>query len=155
MTKIQTITEDAQLTDSQGWSYSEDDSRPSYTLPQIMNLLYITELEEELDWDEQLKLAVYISNVASWDDLTPDRLNELYWESVENYHGEHANEGEFAEQFLTDVGMIDEDATANLVIDWQGTYNYSLQYDYFNVFVTAKNEETNAFEVKRFFWRNA
>ena len=155
MTKIQILTEDAQLTDSQGWFYREEEQRPSYTLPQIMNLLYTTELEEELDWDDQLRLAVYVSNVASWDDLTPDRLNELWAECEENYHGEFATEGEFAEQFLTEIGDIDEDAIRNLVIDWQGTYNYSLQYDYFNVFVWATNEETKAFEIQRFFWRSA
>ena len=155
MTKIHTITEESQLTDLEGWSYREDDSRPSYVLPQIMNLLYTTELEEELDWNEQLKLAVYVSNVAAFDDLTPDRLNELYQESEENFQGSHSNEAEFAESFLTEVGMVDESATENLVIDWQGTYNYALRYDYFNVFVMAKNEETRALEVERFFWSNA
>jgi hypothetical protein len=155
MTKIQTITEDAQLTDSQGWFYTEDDSRPSYTLPQIMNLLYTTELEEELDWDDQLKLAIYISNVDAFGDLTPDRLNELWAECEENFEGEFANEGEFAEEFLTRCGDLDSRATENLVIDWQGTYDYAFQFDYFNIFVIAKNEETSAFEVKRFFWRNA
>ncbi len=155
MTKIQTITEESQLTDSEGWTYREDDSSPSYILPQIMNLLYTTELEEELEWHEKLKLAVYVSNVAAFDDLTPDRLIELYWESVENFHGSHSNEAEFAESFLTEVGLVDENATENLVIDWQGTYDYALRYDYFNVFVMAKNEETKALEVERFFWRNA
>jgi hypothetical protein len=155
MTKIQTITEESQLTDSEGWSYREDDSSPSYILPQIMNLLYTTELEEELDWNEQLKLAVYVSNVAAFDDLTPDRLNELYQQSEEEFQGSHSNEAEFAESFLTEVGMVDESATENLVIDWQGTYDYTLRYDYFNVFVMAKNEETRALEVERFFWRNA
>lgn len=155
MTKIQTLTNDAQLTDSQGWAYRDDEHRPSSTIPQIMNLLYKTELEEELDWNEQLKLAVYIDNVAAFDDLTPDRIIELYWESVENFHGEHSSEAEFAENFLTEVGLVDEDAIANLVIDWQGTYNYSLQYDYFNISVIAKNDASNSFEIMRFFWRNA
>jgi hypothetical protein len=155
MTIIQTITEESQLTDSEGWTYREDDSRPSYVLPQIMNLLYTTELEEELDWHEQLKLAVYVSNVAAFDDLTPERLNELYQESEENFEGEFANEGEFAEEFLTRCGDLDSRATENLVIDWQGTYDYAFQFDYFNVFVMAKNEETRALEVQRFFWRNA
>jgi len=155
MTKIQTITEEAQLTDSQGWFYRNENYSPCYTLPQIMNLLYKTELEEELDWLDQLRLSAYISNIEPWGELTPDRLNELWAECEDNYHGEFANEGEFAEDFLTNCGDIDSRATENLVIDWQGTYNYSLQYDYFNVFVTAKNEETGAFEVKRFFWRSA
>jgi hypothetical protein len=102
-----------------------------------------------------LKLAVYVSNVAAFDDLTPERLNELYQESEENFEGEFANEGEFAEEFLTRCGDLDSRATENLVIDWQGTYDYAFQFDYFNVFVMAKNEETRALEVQRFFWRNA
>jgi hypothetical protein len=155
MTKIQTITEDAQLTDSKGWFYRVEEHRPSYFIPQIMNLLYITELEEELDWDDQLRLAVYISDVSAYDNLTPDRLNELWAECEENYQGTYANEGEFAEECLTECGDIDSRATENLVIDWQGTYNYALQYDYFNIFVWATNEETKAFEVQRFFWRSA
>ena len=154
MTKIQTITEDTQLTDSQGWFYHEDHSRPSYTIPQIMNLLYTAELEEDLEWHDQLKLAVYVSVIAPFDDLTLDRLNELWADCEENYQGEFANEGEFAEDFFESTGQIDEEATKWLVIDWQGTYNYSLRFDYFNDFVIAKNEETNAFEVKRFFWRS-
>lgn len=154
MTKLQTLTEDAQLTDSQGWFYRGEEYRPSYTLPQIMNLLYKTELEEDLEWEDQLRLAVYASVIAPFGDLTPDRLNELWAECEENYEGEYANEGEFAEDFLTRCGDIDTRATENLVIDWQGTYNYSLQYDYFNFFVVARNEETNGFEVKRFFWRS-
>ena len=74
---------------------------------------------------------------------------------MENFQGSHSNEAEFAESFLTEVGLVDENATENLVIDWQGTYDYALRYDYFNVFVMAKNEETKALEVERFFWRNA
>jgi hypothetical protein len=124
-------------------------------LPQIMNLLYKAELEEELDWNDQLKLAVYIDGVASFDDLTPDRINELWEECQDNFQGDHSNEAEFAESFLTDCGMVDEEATANLVIDWQGTYDYTLRYDYFNIAVIAKNDASNSFEVMRFFWRNA
>ena len=140
MTKIQTITEEAQLTDFQGWFYRDENYSPSYTLPQIMNLLYkakieVWGIEEELDWDDTLRLAVYISNVDAFGDLTPDRLNELWAECEENYQGEFATEGDFAEDFH--CGHIDSRATENLVIDWQGTYDYSLQYDYFNVFVTA------------------
>ena len=154
MTKIELITEEAQLTDSQGWLYRGEDNRPDTAIPQIMNLLYTTELEEELDWGQMLTLAAYVSNVDLWSDLTPEKLEELWAECLENYEGSHSNEGEFAESFLENVGMIDEEATRNLVIDWQATYDYTLRHDYFNVYVYAKNTETNALEIQRFFFRS-
>ena len=154
MTKIKILTEEAQLTDSQGWGYFGEESRPDYVMPQIMNLLYTSELEEELDRYNMLSLAAYVSNVAAFDDLTPERLGELWEECQENFQGSFSNEGEFAETFLNDVGLVDEEATRNLVIDWQGTYDYTLRYDYFNVYAYAKNTETNALEVERFFFRS-
>jgi hypothetical protein len=154
MTKIELVTEEAQLTDSQGWTYQGEDNRPDTAIPQIMSLLYTAELEEELDRGQMLTLAAYISNVDAWSDLTPERLQELWAECEENYQGSHASEGEFAESFLTEIGDIDTRATQSLVIDWQGTYDYSLRYDYFNVYVYAKNTETKALEIERFFFRS-
>ena len=154
MTKIKILTEEAQLTDSQGWGYFGEESRPDYVMPQIMNLLYTSELEEELDRYNMLSLAAYVSNVAAFDDLTPERLGELWEECQENFQGSFSNEGEFAETFLNDVGLVDEEATRNLVIDWQGTYDYTLRYDYFNVYVYAQNQNTNAVVVDRYFFRS-
>jgi hypothetical protein len=154
MTKIKTLTEEAQLTDSEGWTYRREDNRPDTAIPQIMNLLYTTELEEELDWLQMLTLAAYVSNVDAWSDLTPERLSELWTECEENYEGSHANGGEFAEYFMEMTGQLNETATADLVIDWEATYNYSLRYDYFDVYVYAKNTETNALEIERFFFRS-
>ena len=154
MTKIELVTEEAQLTDAQGWTYQGEESRPNYFMPQIMNLLYTTELEEELDRGQMLTLAAYISNVDAWGDLTPGKLGELWAECEENYEGSHANGGEFAENWLTMTGSLDERATADLVIDWQATYDYTFRHDYFDVYVYAKNTETNALEVERFFFRS-
>jgi hypothetical protein len=154
MTKIKTLTEEAQLTDSQGWLYRGEDNAPDSTIPQIMNLLYTTELEEELERYQMLSLAAYVSNVDAWADLTPERLGELWEECQENYEGSFANGGEFAENFMIMTGQLNETATADLVIDWQATYNYTFRHDYFDVYVYAKNTETNALEIERFFFRS-
>ena len=45
--------------------------------------------------------------------------------------------------------MIDQDATKNLVIDWQATYNYTWQYDFFNYEVIDLDGN-----YRRFFWNN-
>jgi hypothetical protein len=62
----------------------------------------------------------------------PEDLPLLIAQEQEAFYGEYATEAEFAEAFFTDTGLLDEEATKNLVIDWQGTYRYSLQYDYHN-----------------------
>jgi hypothetical protein len=155
--KLQTITEEAQLTDSKGWTYKGDDHAPDYAMPQIMNLLYEHELGEELDWDELARLASYISNVARWDDLTPDRLSELWKECEENWEGDWTTEAEFAEDFMHSTGQVDTEATQWLVIDWAQTYDYTLQYDYFNVYLHARNhtiEGIEGWKLARHFWRN-
>jgi hypothetical protein len=155
MTKLTTVTEEAQLTDSQGWLYRGDEHAPLTTVPQIMDILYSTELGEELDWEECLKLAVYADNVMAYgEDLTNDRLAELWEECQEEFQGDFSTEAEFAEDFFTSTGQLDEEATKWLVIDWQGTYNYSLQFDYWNAYIYARNNETNAIEVFRFFFRS-
>lgn len=153
--KLAPITNEAQLTDSKGWEYKGAELAPNGRLAQIMNLLYETELEEELDWEQCLQLACYIDQEHAFDDLTPARLNEIWQEAQDNYQGDWDSAAQFAEDFFVTTGQIDEEATRNLVIDWEGTFRYSLQYDYFETFVYAKNLETHALEIRRYFWRNA
>lgn len=155
MTTIRRIVlDEAQLTDSKGWLYRGDENRPETTIPQIMNLIYSAELGEELEWEECLKLAVYTDYAMTYgEELTNDRLAELWEECQEFYQGDFANEAEFAEDFFISTGSLNEEATQDLVIDWQGTYNYSLQYDYFNTYIYARNEESGTIEVYRFFFR--
>lgn len=155
MATLTPVTDETQLTDSQGWFYRGNEHRPETDIPQIMNLIYSAELGEELDWEECLRLAVYADNVMLYgEDLTNDRLAELWEECQEYYQGDFSSEADFAEDFFISTGQLNEEATADLVIDWQGTYNYSLQYDYFNTYIYARNEESGAIEVYRFFFRN-
>lgn len=82
----------------------------------------------DLSEDELLRLSLFAWN-GSWS-LVPEDLPLLRAQEEEAYYGEYATEGEFAEAYFTDTGLIDEEATRNLVIDWEGTYRYSLQYDF-------------------------
>lgn len=84
----------------------------------------------ELTEDQLLRLSLFAWN-GNWS-LVPEDLPLLIAQEEEAFYGEYATEAEFAEAFFTDTGLLDEEATKNLVIDWQGTYRYSLQYDYHN-----------------------
>lgn len=156
--KLETITDEAQLTDSRGWTYKEDDHSPNYAMPQIMNLLYEHELAEELEWEELARLASYVSNVARWENLTPERLSKLWEECQENYQGDYTTRAEFAEEFMHETGQVDTEATQWLVIDWAQTYNMSLQYDYFDVYLHAGNQAIqgiDGWKLARFFFRSS
>lgn len=93
-------------------------------------LLEQTEYTEDLDPDQILRLAIFAYN-GGWS-LVPEDLPALIAQEEEAYQGEFNSEAEFAEDFFESTGQIDEEATKYLVIDWQGTYNYSLQFDFFN-----------------------
>lgn len=93
-------------------------------------LLEQTDYTEDLDPDQILRLAIFAYN-GSWS-LVPEDLPALIAQEEEAYQGEFNSEAEFAEDFFESTGQIDEEATKYLVIDWQATYNYSLQFDFFN-----------------------
>ena len=93
-------------------------------------LLEQTEYTEDLDPDQILRLAIFAYN-GGWS-LVPEDLPTLIAQEEEAFAGEFSSEAEFAEDFFTSTGQIDEEATKYLVIDWQATYNYSLQFDFFN-----------------------
>lgn len=93
-------------------------------------LLEQTEYTEDLDPDQILRLAIFAYN-GSWS-LVPEDLPALIAQEEEAFAGEFSSEAEFAEDLFESTGQIDEEATKYLVIDWQGTYNYSLQFDFFN-----------------------
>ena len=105
------------------------------------------EYTEDLDPDELLRLAIYAHN-GSWG-LVPEDLFMLIPEEQEAFWGEFDTKGEFAENYLTEVGDIDTIATQNLVIDWEATYDYSFQFDFF--FYDVIDIDGN---YRRFFWRN-
>ena len=105
------------------------------------------EYTEDLDPDELLRLAIYAHN-GSWG-LVPEDLFMLIPEEQDAFSGEFRSEAEFAEDLFESTGQIDEEATKWLVIDWEATYNYSLQFDYFSYDVIDIDGNH-----RKFFWRN-
>lgn len=49
--------------------------------------------------------------------------------------------------FFESTGQVNHEATKWLVIDWEATYNYSLQFDFFNYKI--RDTEGN---YRMFFW---
>lgn len=86
------------------------------------------EFTSDLSEDELLRLSLFAWN-GSWS-LVPEDLPLLRAQEEEAYYGEYATEAEFAEAYFTDTGLLDEEATKHLVIDWKATYYYSLGYDF-------------------------
>lgn len=105
------------------------------------------EYTEDLNDDELLRLAMFAWN-GGWS-LVPEDLPLLIAQEQEAYWGEYDTEAEFAEEKSIELDMIDQEATKNLVIDWQATYNYTWQYDFFNYEVI---DITGGY--RRFFWSN-
>jgi hypothetical protein len=103
------------------------------------------EYTEDLDHDEILRLALFAYNTGCA--LVPEDLFLLIAQEQEAFQGEHDSEAEFAEDFFTSTGQLDEEATKWLVIDWQATYNYALRFDYFAYDVVDINGS-----YRKFFW---
>jgi hypothetical protein len=136
------------ITDGEGYGY--------YGLREIVEHIKATELEgQELDFDEVLRLALFAYNNHETDLalLTAERLAEILEQEQDAYAGEYSTEADFAEDLADQLGMVDEEATKFLVIDWQGTYNYSFQWDYYN-FTVRLNDEENGIFYARYFWRS-
>jgi hypothetical protein len=57
---------------------------------------------------------------------------------TESYQGEYSSEAQFAEQFCEDMGY---EVPSFVIVDWQATFDYNLQYDYsyVNGYVFNKN----------------
>jgi hypothetical protein len=135
------------ITDGEGYGY--------YGLREIVNHIQATKLDDrELDFDEVLRLALYTYNNHETDLalLTAERLAEILGKEEDDFAGEFSTEAEFAEDLADQIGMVDEEATKFLVIDWQGTYDYSFQYDYYN-YTVRLNDETHGLIYARYFWR--
>jgi hypothetical protein len=105
------------------------------------------EFTSELDGDQLLRLALFAWN-GSWS-LVPEDLPALIAQEEEAYHGEYLTEGEFAEEYFESTGLVDHEATKWLVIDWEATYRYSLQFDFFSYQVW--DYEGNP---RQFFWNS-
>lgn len=105
------------------------------------------EYTADLDSTELLRLALFAWN-GSWS-LVPEDLWLLIPQENDAFWGEYKTEAEFAEEKSRELDLIDEQTTKNLVIDWQATYNYSWQYDFFNYDIIDSDGN-----YRRFFWHN-
>lgn len=105
------------------------------------------EYTADLDSTELLRLALFAWN-GNWS-LVPEDLWLLIPQENDAFWGEYKTEAEFAEEKSRELDLIDEQATKNLVIDWQATYNYSWQYDFFNYDIIDSDGN-----YRRFFWQN-
>jgi hypothetical protein len=133
------------ITDGEGYGY--------YGLREIVNHIQATKLEDqELDFDQVLRLALFTYNNHETDLalLTAERLAEILEEEEEAYAGEFSTEADFAEDLITETS--DAVLPDWVVIDWQGTYNYALRFDYYNYTVRLNDEENGIF-FARYFWR--
>jgi hypothetical protein len=146
-TTISEQRENNVITDFGGHAYSG--------LREIVDHIKNTELPEiELDLDEVMRLAIYIWNGHETDlaALTPERLAEIKEEEDLAYEGEFSTEADFAEEKAIDFGLIDTEAIRNVVIDWEGTYRYTFQYDFHNYEV--RFIDGGELVMARYFWRS-
>jgi hypothetical protein len=134
------------ITDWQGYAYSG--------LREVVDHIKNTELEEELDLDETMRLAFYIWNGHETDLalLTAERLAELLELEQDAFAGQFDTEAEFAEEMSIEFGLIDSEAIQNIVVDWEGTYRYSFQFDYHNY--EARFIDNGESVYSRYFWRS-
>ncbi len=101
----------------------------------------------DLDPDQLLRLAIFAYN-GGWA-LVEEDLPLLISHEEEAYQGEYASKAEFAEEFFESsyADLNQEGLTRHLVIDWEATYNYSLQFDFFEYDVIDVDGQ-----YRKFFW---
>jgi hypothetical protein len=135
------------ITDWQGYAYNG--------LREIVDHIKATELEDrELDLDETMRLALFIWNGYETDLalLTAERLAEILQIEEDSFAGQFDTEAEFAEEMAIEFGLIDSEAIRNVVVDWEGTYRYSFQFDYHNYEARFIDHDESVYS--RYFWRS-
>lgn len=136
MTTTQTVIRDWQGLPLQGAGELYD---------QFKNDPEFLEYTADIEPDELLRLAVF-----GWNDgasFVPEDLPLLISKEWDAFQGEFDSEAAFAEDFFESTGQVNHEATKWLVIDWEATYNYSLQFDFFNYKI--RDTEGN---YRMFFW---
>ena len=124
-------------------------------LREIVEHIKNTELPEiELDLDEVMRLAIYTWNNCETDlaALTPEKLAEIIELENDFYVGEFDSEADFAEEMAIECGLIDSEAIRNVVVDWEGTYRYTFQFDYYNYEI--RFIDGGELVMSRYFWRS-
>lgn len=131
---------------------TELDNTPA---PESLNALFTkikeTELPEELDTEQLLRLTLWIWN-GNGDAQDPDELWAECLKENENYFGEHDTTADFAEYWFTELDP--QEISENLVVDWEATYRYSLQYDFHDYAIRYDLDGDGFAESHRYFWRS-
>ncbi len=140
---------EALLTCSRGYTYKSHEFAPSWALPQLMDFLKDHELTEEMDFEEQLQIALLLDDEHRFSEITPEILADTIERHRETFWGDFESVGAFAEHYFDEIG---ETVSPNIVVNWDATYNYALQYDFMNRFVYAKSESGIMPIIARYFW---
>lgn len=136
MTTTQTVIRDWQDFPLQGAGELYD---------QFKNDPEFLEYTADIEPDELLRLAVF-----GWNDgasFVPEDMPLLISQEWDAFQGEFDSAAAFAEDFFESTGQIDSETTKWLVIDWEATYYYALQFDFFKYKI--KDTEGN---YRMFFW---
>lgn len=107
----------------------------------------IREQFEDLDIDEALRLAIYAWNCHA--DANGMDLEALKDEEQECFAGEFMNNEEFTKDLLIETCTLPADLPGWVVIDWAGTWDTALRFDYFSYDVIDMDGN-----YRQFFWRN-
>ena len=99
-------------------------------LDELQNHLeYFRDVTLELEHDDVERLARYIDlnyTVQDYAQLVDD-LFQYVRDEEEAYLGSYESEADFAESYFLELSG--ETIPSWVVVDWQGTFDYSLQYD--------------------------
>jgi hypothetical protein len=131
---------------------TELDNTPA---PESLNALFAkikeTHLPQELDTEQLLRLTLWIwncnGNADNADDLWHQFLNEN-----DNYCGEHDTTADFAEYWFTELAP--QEISESVVVDWDATWNYSLQYDFHEYAIRYDLDGDGFAELHRYFWHS-
>lgn len=102
---------------------------------------------EHLDQDEQLRLALWLRN-NNYGVIDLDLVAEAETEQ-EIYAGEFYSEADFVENLLEEAVALPADLPDWVKIDYQGTWDSALRYDYH--YYDIIDQDGN---YRKFFWRN-
>lgn len=97
----------------------------------------------EMELDNIQRLANYIGNLYNMksEEQLLEEIEAILAEEEEAFVGSYLSEADFAQEMAFEfIPFPSDDYEIILDIDWQGTYDKTFQYDYFN---DGKN-----------FWRN-
>lgn len=94
----------------------------------LENLRHFVEVTKEVEHDDVERLARYINNNYTVKDYAQlvDEVAQYVRDEEEAYLGFYDSEADFAEQYFEDT---EQNIPSWVVVDWQRTFDYSLQYD--------------------------